>query len=163
MKKRRGPEALAIYEANYKVSKVGEYFIYAVFVLGLALVGMSDKVWKFSQTWVWLAIVLYLIALGLSHGVLFPAVKRMGVLMRRDGRGRAARHAGPAAAGRRDGSAGQAGRGDRRHPRTSWSSSSSCLMVFKPGACTATASEPQTRRTMRRCTWRRSTTRSCAS
>ena len=35
-------------------------------------VGLSDPVWKFSQTWVWLAIVLYIVALGISHGVLFP-------------------------------------------------------------------------------------------
>ena len=82
MKKRRGADSLAIYEANYTVSKVGEYFIYAVFIFGLALVGMSDQEWKFSQTWIWLAITLYIIALGISHGVLFPAVKRMGVLMR---------------------------------------------------------------------------------
>jgi hypothetical protein len=86
MKKRRGPEALAIYEANFTVSKIGEYFIYAVFVLGLALVGMSsvngNSFFKFSQTWVWLAVVLYIVGIGLSHGVLWPAVKRMGVLMR---------------------------------------------------------------------------------
>ena len=82
MKRRKGPDALAIYEANWKVSKIGQYFIYAVFVLGLALIGMSDKEWKFSQTWVWLAIVLYVVAVGLSHGVLLPAVKRIGVLMR---------------------------------------------------------------------------------
>ena len=77
----RATEAIGIYEANLTVSKVGEYFIYAVFVFGLALVGLSDSVWKFSQTWVWLSIVLYIVAIGLSHGVLMPAVKRMGVLM----------------------------------------------------------------------------------
>ena len=82
IKKRRGPDALAIYEANYKVSHIGEFFIYGVFVFGLALVGLSDKAWKFSQTWVWLAVVLYLIGIGLSHGILLPAVKKMGVLMR---------------------------------------------------------------------------------
>jgi uncharacterized membrane protein len=82
MKRRRGADSLAIYEANWKVSKIGEYFIYAVAILGLALVGMSDKEWKFSQTWVWLAIVVYVVALGISHGVLIPAVKRIGVLMR---------------------------------------------------------------------------------
>ena len=82
MKRRKGPEALAIYEANWKVSKIGEYFIYAVPILGLALVGMSDDAWKFSQTWVWLAIVLYVVALGISHAVLLPSVKRIGVLMR---------------------------------------------------------------------------------
>ena len=80
-KNRPGPGGLAIMQANYAATKVGEYFIYAVFVLGLALVGLSDPVWKFSQTWVWLAIVLYIVSLGISHGVLFPALKRMRVLM----------------------------------------------------------------------------------
>jgi uncharacterized membrane protein len=80
--KRRGPEGLAIYEANFRVSNVGQYFIYAVFIFGIALVGMSDDAFEYDQTWVWLSIVLYLVGLGLSHGVLKPAVKRMGVLMR---------------------------------------------------------------------------------
>jgi len=80
-------EAIGIFEANDFVSKIGEYFIYAVFLLGFAVLGLSDSAWKFSQTWVWLAIVVYLVAVGLSHAVLLPAVKRMGVLMHemRDG------------------------------------------------------------------------------
>jgi len=80
-------EAIGIFEANDKVSKIGEYFIYAVFILGFGVLGLSDSVWKFSQTWVWLSIVIYVLAIGLSHGVLMPAVKRMGVLMHelRDG------------------------------------------------------------------------------
>jgi uncharacterized membrane protein len=82
MKRRKGPDALAIYEANWKVTKIGEYFIYAVPILGIALVGMSDKQFEFSQTWVWLALALYVVALGLSHALLLPAVKRIGVLMR---------------------------------------------------------------------------------
>jgi hypothetical protein len=75
-------EAIAIFDANMLVSKIGEYFIYAVFVFGFAVLGLSDSVWEFSQTWVWLSVVLYIIALGISHGVMFPAAKRMGVLMR---------------------------------------------------------------------------------
>jgi hypothetical protein len=82
MKKRRGAEAIAIYDANYRVSKIGEYVIYGVFIFGFALVGLSDSVWEFSQTWVWLSIVLFVFGIGLSHGVLLPAVRRMGVLMR---------------------------------------------------------------------------------
>jgi uncharacterized membrane protein len=70
-----------VVEANEFVSKIGEYFIYAVFILGFAVIGLSDSVWKFSQTWVWLSVVIYLVAIGLSHGVLMPAAKRMGVLM----------------------------------------------------------------------------------
>jgi hypothetical protein len=81
VRKRRGLEGLAVYEANFRVSMIGQYFIYAVFVLGLALVGLGDP-WKFSQTWIWLATVFYVLGLGISHGVLQPAVKRMGVLMR---------------------------------------------------------------------------------
>ena len=46
VQKRPGPEGIAVFDANHRVSKVGEYFIYAVFVLGLALVGLSDPVWK---------------------------------------------------------------------------------------------------------------------
>jgi uncharacterized membrane protein len=78
----RAAEAIGIFEANMTVSKIGEYFIYAVFVFGFAVLGLSDSVWKFSQTWIWLSIVLYVIGIGLSHGVMWPTVKRMGVLMR---------------------------------------------------------------------------------
>jgi hypothetical protein len=82
MQSGRGAEALGIYEANLTVSKIGEYFIYAVFIFGFALLGLSDSVWKFSQTWIWLSVVLYIVAIGLVHGVVMPTVKRMGVLMR---------------------------------------------------------------------------------
>ncbi len=77
----RVTEALAVHEANLTVSTIGEYFIYAVFILGFAVLGLSDSVWKFSQTWVWLSVVLYVIAIGLSHTVMFPGAKRMRVLM----------------------------------------------------------------------------------
>jgi hypothetical protein len=76
-KSRRGSEGLAISEANYLVSKVGEYFIYAVFVLGVLLVVLSDDVWDFSDSWIVGAIVLYALGLGLSHGVQTPNVRRM--------------------------------------------------------------------------------------
>jgi uncharacterized membrane protein len=76
-KRRPGPGGLAISEANLFVSGVAEYFIYAVFVLGFALIGLSDKAWKFSQTWIWLAIVLYIVGIGISHAVLFPNARRM--------------------------------------------------------------------------------------
>ena len=82
IQKRQGREGLAIYEANFRVSAIGQYFIYGVFVFGFLLVLTSDDAWEFSQTWIWLAMALYIVGLGVSHGVLLPAVKRMGVLMR---------------------------------------------------------------------------------
>jgi len=80
-KRRQGPGGLAITEANYTVSSVAEYFIYAVFVFGVVLVILSDEVFTFEQTWVWLAIVLYAVGISLSHAVLFPSVRRMKALM----------------------------------------------------------------------------------
>jgi uncharacterized membrane protein len=81
-KSRRGAEGLAISEANLLVSKVGQYFIYAVFVLGIVLVLLGDEVVEFGQTWVWLSIVLYVGALGISHGLLLPRVHRHLALQR---------------------------------------------------------------------------------
>ena len=80
MKRKRGPEAAFMAETVYSVSEVASYFIYAVFLLGFALVGMGDS-WELDQTWLWLSIVLYLVALGVSHGMLRPNVKRMNALM----------------------------------------------------------------------------------
>jgi uncharacterized membrane protein len=74
---RRGSEGLAISQANFLVSKVGQYFIYAVFILGVLLVVLSDDVWSFSDSWIVAAIVLYAIGLGLSHGVQQPNVRRI--------------------------------------------------------------------------------------
>lgn len=79
-KKRPGPGGLAIAQANYRVSMVAEIFIYAILVLGLILVWLSDGQWTFSQTWVWLSIVVFVVSLGVSHGVLLPRVRRMNAL-----------------------------------------------------------------------------------
>jgi uncharacterized membrane protein len=81
-KRRPGPGGLAIGESSFRVSSVAEKFIYAVPVLGIGLVFMSDDVWTFGQTWVWLSTVLYLVGIGMSHGLLMPAEKRMLVLAR---------------------------------------------------------------------------------
>lgn len=81
-KSRKGPEGLAISEANELVSKVGEYFIIAVFLLGIALVLIGDPVIEFSQTWVWLSMTVYVIALGISQGLMMPRVRRMIALQR---------------------------------------------------------------------------------
>jgi uncharacterized membrane protein len=80
-KARGGAEAAAIGQAVYRVSTVGEYFIYAVFVLGLALVAMGNNLFDFGQTWLWLSMALYITGLGLSHGVLRPRVRRMNALL----------------------------------------------------------------------------------
>lgn len=81
MKRQRGPEAAFMADTVYRVSEVATYFIYAVFLLGFALLGMSDGAYEIDQTWAWLSVLLYLVALGVSHGMLRPNVKRMNQLM----------------------------------------------------------------------------------
>jgi len=84
-KGRRGAEGLAIAQANYLVSSIAEYFIYGVFVTGILLVLFSEnrgsRVWEFGDTWIWGAIVLYVVGLGVAHGILRPNVRRMNSLM----------------------------------------------------------------------------------
>jgi uncharacterized membrane protein len=80
-KRRGGREAVAIGESVYRVSIIAEYFIYAVFVLGIALVAMGNNIFDFGQTWIWLSMTLYIVGLGLSHGVLRPRVRRLNALM----------------------------------------------------------------------------------
>jgi hypothetical protein len=36
---------------------------------------MSDDLFGFDQTWVWLSLVLAIVGLGISHGLLRPRVK----------------------------------------------------------------------------------------
>lgn len=44
-------------------------------LFGFAMQGMSDGVIEFSQTWFWLAIVVWIAMNGVLHGMLLPAEK----------------------------------------------------------------------------------------
>ena len=74
---RPGPPGRAVTEANFFVTGIAEYIIYTVPIWGILMVVSSDKVIKFSQTFIWLSLLLYLIAIGISHAVMFPGVKRI--------------------------------------------------------------------------------------
>ena len=79
--KAAGPNGgAAIGQANFDVSMVAEYFIYAIPVTGILMMVVEDY-WEWSQTWVWLSIVLYIAALGISHAVQIPSGRRMNELM----------------------------------------------------------------------------------
>ncbi|MFP5318239.1 MAG: DUF2269 family protein [Acidimicrobiia bacterium] len=81
-KARKGREGLAIAEATFDVlSKYAEWIIYSVPILGILLVLVSDDAWQFSDTWISLSFLLYIVALGLVHAVHFKNLKRMNVLM----------------------------------------------------------------------------------
>jgi uncharacterized membrane protein len=74
---------LAVMEVNSFVSmKVAEVFIYLVPIFGLGLVSMSGGAYAWGDLWIWLSIVVYVLSLGVSHGLLMPTVKRMLALQR---------------------------------------------------------------------------------
>lgn len=45
-------------------------------IFGCGLVGMSEKIWTFSQAWVSVALLLWIFVLALQFGLLAPAEKR---------------------------------------------------------------------------------------
>jgi hypothetical protein len=79
--KRPGPGGRAVSETNYFVSNIGEKFIYAIPVFGILLVLASHDLFKFSEAWVWMALTLFAIAMGISHGVMFPGHRRINTLL----------------------------------------------------------------------------------
>ena len=45
-------------------------------ILGFGLVSMSgDDIFEMSQTWVWLAIIVFIAMIGVLHGILIPGAK----------------------------------------------------------------------------------------
>jgi uncharacterized membrane protein len=65
--KRGGAEGVAINEANAAVSQQWALpFVYAVPVLGIALVLLSDDEWGFDQLWITLSFVVFIVGVGLA-------------------------------------------------------------------------------------------------
>jgi hypothetical protein len=79
--KRQGPPGRAVSEANYAVTNVAEKVIYLIPVFGILLVLASNDFLKFSDTFVWLSLVLFAIALGISHSLLIPGHKQINRLL----------------------------------------------------------------------------------
>jgi uncharacterized membrane protein len=78
---RKGREGAAIGEVVEKGYKFSEWFIYAVPLLGIVLVLMSEDVFAFSQAWVSLSFVLYIVAIGVFHGLHLPTVRRINAIL----------------------------------------------------------------------------------
>jgi uncharacterized membrane protein len=77
---RKGKEGVAITQSVISVSNVAEVFIYLTAVFGVLLVLLADEPVGWGDTWIWLSILIYVAALGLSHGVLQPSVRRIAHL-----------------------------------------------------------------------------------
>lgn len=83
-KKLAASEGRAVAETNFAVSTIGEYAIYTVPIWGFAMIGVSDGAIEFGQTWVWLSLLLYAVALGISHAVVRPGAKQLAAARTED-------------------------------------------------------------------------------
>ncbi len=81
VQKYQRPQGRAISEANFAVSTIAEYVIYTIPVWGILLIVASDKAWKLSQTWIWLSLLLYVVAIGIAHAVMIPGHRRVNALL----------------------------------------------------------------------------------
>lgn len=80
LSKTRGEAAAVLATTLEKVSMVAEGFIVAVAVLGVGVVLLSDGAHSFASPWVWVSLVLFVVALGLSFGVLAPSSRKLVAL-----------------------------------------------------------------------------------
>jgi hypothetical protein len=79
---RRGPDGVGAVEVQSQVARLSEGLLYAGFVFGIAAVGSSQHHFGFGQAWVSASIALFVVAVGLIHGVVRPAERRWLVVAR---------------------------------------------------------------------------------
>jgi hypothetical protein len=80
-----GVGGTAVSVANYEVSDVAGKLIYLIPVFGILMVLVSDDAIEFSDTWIWLSMLLYVVALGISHALLIPGHRRYNALAAGEG------------------------------------------------------------------------------
>lgn len=73
---RRGSEGVAIIESYRLVGTIATYFMAAVLFLGIALVLIGDDAWSFGNTWIVLALIILVAALGVGGAIMDPMEKR---------------------------------------------------------------------------------------
>jgi len=75
--RRRGDAAAAGVLAVYgQISQVGEVLVYGVLVFGLAAVAAGPSGISFSRPWVGAALAIYIVMIGVLHGLVRPAERR---------------------------------------------------------------------------------------
>jgi len=78
---RPGPEGLAVAETTLKVTgRFPSIAVGAVPILGILLILMSDDTWKFSEAWISLSFLLYIVLMGLATGIQVPAIRKLVAL-----------------------------------------------------------------------------------
>jgi uncharacterized membrane protein len=73
-----GREGLAVAQTTLRVTgRIQTFAVCAVPILGILLVLMSEDTIKFSEMWVSLSFLLYIVLMGLATGIQVPTIRKM--------------------------------------------------------------------------------------
>jgi hypothetical protein len=72
--KGKASDAVAVLKSTASVSNIAMNAIYVVFALGIALIALSDGFHSFGHPWVSASFVVWFAIVGISHGMVRPAV-----------------------------------------------------------------------------------------
>lgn len=70
-------EARVLLSTTQLVTSLAHYAIYGVFLLGIALVALSDGGISFGAPWISASFVVWFALVGLAHGMVKPAVRSL--------------------------------------------------------------------------------------
>ena len=68
-----------ILAAGATLSKLADYALYAILPLGIVLIAVSDDAFGFGDPWVSASFVVWFAVVGVTHGLIRPAVRAMAV------------------------------------------------------------------------------------
>lgn len=142
--RRRGAGGVVALDVNAQLSTLAELLVMGVLLFGVAAVAASSSRWGFGQAWVGAAIALFVVDIGVLHGLIKPTQRRYLSLAR-------ALEAAPAAGGGPGSGGGGPSEAERaagaaqltafeRRASLGWAIfnllvvAAVYLMVFKPGA-----------------------------
>jgi uncharacterized membrane protein len=75
---RPGREGLAVAETTLKVTSLAPTMaVYSVPILGILLILLSDDTWKFSEAWISVSFLLYIVLLVIAITQQVPAIRKM--------------------------------------------------------------------------------------
>lgn len=66
-------EAAALLRATAQGARMAEYGLYAVVGFGIVLIALSDDVYGYGEPWISASFVVWLLIVGLTHGLVRPA------------------------------------------------------------------------------------------
>ncbi len=73
-------DALPLLRATDRGARVAEYGLYGVLAFGILLIALSDDVFRYREPWLVAALIIWLVIIGLVHGLVRPARTRLSDL-----------------------------------------------------------------------------------